>query len=166
MPEPIPLHRVGIFAGVPDSELAAVVAVASRRTFAPGQVFFKMGDRNGSLYIICDGKVRVSRWVGEEDVPLATLEAGQTFGEMSILDGSPASATLAAVETTEVLEITREALEKVFLDRPAVYGRVWYNLACELKRRLSETNSLVASYVDISRALVDDPEFRAYYSRL
>jgi CRP-like cAMP-binding protein len=94
------------------------------------------------------------------------LGAGQTFGEMSCLDGRRSSATLTAAEPTQVLEFAHDTLEGLCSERLSLAAHFWRNIAVELKLRLVTTNDLVAEYVDINRLLLTDAAFRDYYSKL
>ena len=99
-----------LFAGFGDDEIAAFVDAGVRRSVPADHVFFRMGDLNSALFIVCAGSVKVDRLGTADDVPLTTLEAGQTFGEMSFMDGSRTTAAVTATEPTEVLEILRETV--------------------------------------------------------
>ncbi len=98
-------------------------------------------------------------------MPLATLQAGQTFGEMSLMDGSRTTASVTANQPTEVLEVTREALDRLLGENLALSVKLWRNFAVDLKKRLARTNQLVDHYIDINQVLIENPELRDFYSR-
>jgi CRP-like cAMP-binding protein len=155
-----------IFAGFGDDEIAAFVDAGVRRSVPADHVFFRMGDLNSALFIVCAGSVKVDRLGPADDVPLATLEAGQTFGEMSFMDGSRTTAAVTAAEPTEVLEISRETVDRLLEDKPDLGVKLWRNLALDLKQRLTKTNELLDHYVDINQVLLDNPALGQYYGRL
>ena len=80
--------------------------ILSKR-FAAGEEIFRMGDRARNAYIIERGKVEVSVTRDDEIVIIAELGKGEIFGEMSMIDDAPRSATVTATEDTEVLVIQR-----------------------------------------------------------
>jgi CRP-like cAMP-binding protein len=160
------LKAAVIFAGFDDLEIAAFAAAADRRSVPDGYAFFAMGATNSSLYVICNGAVRVERIGVADNIPLATLEAGQTFGEMSFMDDSLTTAAVVAAEPTEVLEISRSALDRLLSERPAMCMKLWRNLALELKQRLSKTDELIDHYIDVNQTLLEDAAFREYFSRV
>jgi CRP-like cAMP-binding protein len=125
-----------------------------------------MGDRNSSLFIICTGSVKIDRLGTADDIPLATLAAGQTFGEMSFMDDSRTTAAVTATEPTEVLEISRESVDQLLDEKPNLGVKLWRNFALDLKQRLTKTNELIDQYIDINQVLLQDQSLREYYSRL
>ncbi len=80
---------------------------AFSRRFTAGEEIFRMGDRGQSAYIIERGKVEVSTMRVGEKMIIAELGNGEIFGEMSMMDDAPRSATVTATEDTEVIVIDR-----------------------------------------------------------
>jgi CRP-like cAMP-binding protein len=80
------------------------------KRYSDGDVIFRRGDPPGGMYIIRTGKVVVLRAEDDAEPTLATLKAGDFFGEMSLFDGKPRSATVKAVGDVEVEMVTRETL--------------------------------------------------------
>lgn len=78
------------------------------KTFAAGQVVFRQGDAPGDMYLIRSGRAAVSLMDDGASTTLATLEAGDFFGEMSLFDGKPRSATVTALNDLIVEAIGRE----------------------------------------------------------
>lgn len=133
---------------------------AGRRIeLAAGTVFLRVGAASSGLYVVLAGAVRVARPGFERQTELATLGAGAVFGEMSFLDGSTTSASVTAAEATVVLELSRECLDRVMEQNPALAAKLWRGLAVELKRRLVRTNELVDHYVDLAQVLRDNPGY-------
>ncbi|NQV84722.1 MAG: EAL domain-containing protein [Rhodospirillales bacterium] len=79
----------------------------SSRTFSAGEEIFRIGDRGRHAYFIESGEVEVSIPNNEEIIVIAELGAGEIFGEMSMIDDAPRSATVTAKVDTEVIEIQR-----------------------------------------------------------
>ena len=77
------------------------------RRFAAGEEIFRMGNRGRNAYIIERGKVAISATREGENVFSAELGKGEIFGEMSMIDDAPRSATATAIEDTEVIVIQR-----------------------------------------------------------
>lgn len=80
--------------------------IVSRR-FSAGEEIFRMGDRGRNAYIIERGKVEISATRDGENAFSAELGKGELFGEMSMIDDAPRSATATAIEDTEVIVIRR-----------------------------------------------------------
>ena len=164
MAESVPRGAL-LFEGFDDEERDNFISIADRRAVPDGHVFLRLGDENSSMFLITVGSVRVERMGSEGTTPLADLSRGQTFGEMSFMDETVANATLTAVGQTEVLEFTRTGLDMLLADYPALYGKMWHNIAIDLKLRLTQTNELVDHYLDLSQVLDENPGFAEQYGR-
>ena len=80
-------------------------AAEVERSYEPGEDIVREGEAGAQLFIIQSGVVTVVRRVGAREVEFATLGKGDIFGEMSLLEGLPRSATVRAVEPTRVLVV-------------------------------------------------------------
>ena len=80
--------------------------IASKK-FAAGEEIFRIGDRGRNAYFIESGSVEVTTLRDGEPFVIAELGVGEIFGEMSMIDDAPRSATVTAMEDTEVIEIQR-----------------------------------------------------------
>ncbi len=80
-------------------------------SFAKGEKILKEDDKDFGAYRILSGKVEVTKKCDDNDVSLAELEEGDIFGEMSLIDGQPHSATVTAVTDVECLFIDKVAFE-------------------------------------------------------
>lgn len=86
-----------------------------KREYKSGHVIFKDGDPGQTMFIILEGKVEITKLLGDQKTVLATLDKGSIFGEMAIIDREPRSATATTLSDTTMLEISRE----MFHDRLA-----------------------------------------------
>jgi len=103
-----------------------------------GDVLFKDGDPGDEMYLIKSGKIRISKAAGDIEKTLAILKEGDFFGEMSVIDGSPRSATATALEPTELVIFDRE----VFMNQVRENPLIEYVLHT-LIRRLRETDEQI-----------------------
>lgn len=113
------LTDVGFFKLLDDDERAVLAQQIERRTFPAGTTIFHEGDPGGIMYVIRSGQVEL--WLYDEDrqrVVLATFEEGDFFGELSLLDQEPRSATATTLTDTEVLIIDRTDLQLLFKQKP------------------------------------------------
>ncbi len=101
------LHRAGLFAGLSAEQLEVVSQLAESRSLAAGEVVVRQGEPGDALYVVSRGKLAVLK----EGKALRDLDPGAVFGEVSVLDGSPRSATVEAVTPSEVLRIARVDFE-------------------------------------------------------
>lgn len=135
------LARVDLFSGLKPLALELLARVSSEETHAPGTKIFQQGDAGDKLYLVLEGRVRISRdsaGMGEE--ALAVLGAGQVFGEMALLDDSPRSADARAHERCRLLVIPKDAFDDLlFMHKDLAYEVLW-NVVRLLVGRLRETS--------------------------
>ena len=87
------LANVPLFSGLRDKALLLIANVASEEAHPVGTTVFEHGSAGDKLYVILEGKIRISREVaGMGEEALAIMGPGQVFGEMALLDESPRSA--------------------------------------------------------------------------
>jgi len=135
------LAKVPFLDGLTPETLAMIADVTTEETHPYGTRIFGYGEPGDKLYIILEGKVRISREVGGMgEEALAVLGPGEVFGEMALLDESPRSADGKAHERCRLLVITKDAFDDLlFLHKDLAYEVLW---ACVrmLASRLRETN--------------------------
>jgi CRP/FNR family cyclic AMP-dependent transcriptional regulator len=158
------LKAVALFAEFEPNELEALAQTILTTQFAPGDAVLEEGNSNRALHILRSGRIRVTRRVHDREMTLCDLEAGQTFGELSILDDGVASASLHATMDTEVLSIAMADLATFLRTSPAAGAKFWHAIAVDLRRRLLQTNDVVRSYFEVNRALVENATFREAYA--
>jgi CRP/FNR family transcriptional regulator, cyclic AMP receptor protein len=132
-------------------QLAKVADLAEPRQAAGGSFLFREGDPGDAMYVLLEGKVRISKRVegiGEE--ALAILEPGAFFGEMALIDDSPRSADARAHTDCRLAAIRREALEELtFVDRDLAHDLLWA-FCRTLSARLRETNDKIRGFFALS----------------
>ena len=164
MPNDDFLRSVPLFVEFESDELDDLRRVLHTTRFGPGDVILQEGNANRALHIVRSGRIRVSRKVQDREVSLCDLETGQTFGELSIIEDGVASASLKAVNETEVLSISMNDLAAFLRSKPSAAAKFWREIAVDLRRRLLQTNDVVRSYFEVNRALVENPTFREAYA--
>jgi CRP-like cAMP-binding protein len=105
------LRRVSLFEELAEESLSALSAKATLRPYPKGAQIVRKGDASQSLLIVASGLVEaVLESPGAEVVRLCVFRPGDYFGEMSLIDGAPRSATAVAVDASEILELDSEAV--------------------------------------------------------
>jgi len=87
---------------------------------APGTDIIHEGDPGTGLFVVLSGAVEVKKESADSTTPLATLRAGDVFGEMSLLRSGPTTATVTASEQSTVLFLSRDYVERMVANIPAV----------------------------------------------
>ena len=135
------LAHVPFFDGLTAEALQLIAEVTVEEEHGLGTRIFKYGDPGDRLYIIVEGKVRISRDVaGMGEEALAVLGPGEIFGEMALLDESTRSADALAHERCRLLVISKDDFDGLlFLHKDLAYEVLWSSVRM-LTSRLRETN--------------------------
>jgi len=134
------LARVPALAKLPRDDLVALAAAARRRHYRRDEVIFHRDDPGDSLHIIESGRVEIVLPSAEgEELILAILGPGDFFGDLSLLDGAPRSATATAGEDTATIVVHRSDFLTWLQSRPRAVAAVLEALA----QRLRATNELL-----------------------
>jgi CRP/FNR family transcriptional regulator, cyclic AMP receptor protein len=109
------------------------------KTFPRGTVLFREGDPGRQMFVVQSGRVAISKRAGEVEKILTTLGAGEFFGEMSILNNKPRSATATCVDDARLLVVDAKTFETMIRSNAEVAVRMIQKLAA----RLEESNGLI-----------------------
>lgn len=110
------LGRVPLFEHCTPEELSAIASTALQSAYEPGQIIVTQGTPGQAFYLITSGSAEVSR----DGRSLATLHPGEFFGEMSLLDSAPRSATIKAASATECLMISSWDFKRLLEEHPSI----------------------------------------------
>jgi CRP-like cAMP-binding protein len=132
------LRRVPLFAVLGEDGLGAAARAGSTRTYAAGQIICFQGDPGDRLYVLLHGLVKVV-FTSErgDEIVLRTLGDGEVFGELALLDGSPRSASVVAVQSTQVFMLHRARLLEMMRQHPGLADE-FLRMLGHLVRRLTE----------------------------
>lgn len=131
------LRRVPIFAALEGDDIHHIADLTTEEKYPAGTVIFRENDQGDSLYVIVEGKVRVLKGIpGGDQKVLAVLDPTDYFGEMSILDGNPRTATVDAVEDVTFLRLSDTDFRLSIEEQPAIAFGVFKAL---LKRMRDQT---------------------------
>lgn len=135
------LLEAPLFGDLAPEGIADVVKIMQIQHLAPGQTLFQQGDVGDAWYVVFDGEVEVSRTGAERRMrPVARMSPPSCFGEMAVLDGSPRSATVEAVEETVLLRFPRGAFQELLSEGNLGAHQLVLGMArvlCERQRRLT-----------------------------
>ncbi|MGZ5099120.1 MAG: Crp/Fnr family transcriptional regulator, partial [Usitatibacter sp.] len=152
------LKAVPFFTQLNDRELDVVRGVASEKTYAKQSVVLTEGEMGDSLYMIQSGKVKV--FIGDEDgreIILKILGPGDFFGEMSMIDKQPRSASVNTIEASTFLVLTHAAFEKCVEQAPRIGNMVMQILAQRVREadRKIGTLALMDVYGRVASTLLE-----------
>ncbi len=152
------LRSAVLFRELDDEAASALRSSMVEVKVARGEVVFREGDAGDRLYVISDGKIKLGRTApdGRENL-LAILGPGQMFGELSLFDPGPRSATATAVTDTVLLGLGHADLLPWLTGRPEVARALLLQLASRLRRSNDTLADLVFADVPgrVAKALLD-----------
>ena len=128
------LRTVSLFVESPDDVLEELANLMGAVTVPMGRAVFAKGDPGDALYIVVDGKVRVH----DGDRTMNFLGRREFFGEMGVLDPNPRSASVTAVEETQLYRLNQDALSSLMNRRPEVAQGIIRVLVQRLRARMRE----------------------------
>jgi CRP/FNR family transcriptional regulator, cyclic AMP receptor protein len=146
------LANIPIFESLTEEDLAALSNRLEEIECNEGDVVFQQGEEGSSLFVIEEGAMEISYGEGKGRVRLATLFAGQYFGELSLFDGAPRSATATAIKRSRLIRLDRDDLVDFVNKNPAAALRI----IAEMSERLRQTNELMSRQV--SRNVLEEAE--------
>jgi len=134
------LKKVSLFDNLNDEQLEHILRIAHKRTLAAGTVLFREKEPGHTFYVILSGSIKIFTRsnTGAEKV-LSMMTAGESFGELSLLDGRPRSASAQTLEATSLLELSSGA----FMELLRTHFDITRGILSELCRRLRQTNEQV-----------------------
>ena len=113
-----------------------------------GEILFKEGDKGDYICFVLDGVIDVlKKSVTGDSVVIAVLPKGRSFGEMSILDNFPRSATAKARTKSSFLTLTRMSFDKILKDYPQIGITILKGISRILSQNLRQTSSRLADYI-------------------
>src|SRR5438128_7529341 len=114
------------------------------RRHPSGPVLFRAGDRGQSMYVIRSGKVNISKRIGDSEITLAVLGAGEFFGEMALLEGLPRSAGATVVEEALLIEVEQGAFATVVRRNSEIAVRLLRRLSSRLREADRQIQALMS----------------------
>jgi CRP/FNR family cyclic AMP-dependent transcriptional regulator len=152
------LANTPLFAALDEDAAAALRSCMNETKVARGRTLFNEGDPGDKLYVVTAGKIKLGRTAadGRENL-LAVLGPGEMFGELSLFDPGPRTATATAVTDTTVLGLGHGDLQPWLTGRPEVASHLLGALAQRLRRTNEAMADLVFSDVPgrVAKALLD-----------
>jgi CRP/FNR family cyclic AMP-dependent transcriptional regulator len=142
------LSATRLFGELEREALLGLAARAVQRVYKKGQLIVYQGEPGDSVFVVVEGLVKVMVGSeGGEEMVLVTLRPRDTFGELSLVDGGPRSASAEAIETTKVLVITRSVLLEMLGEYPSLTDALLRSLGFLVRRLTEQAADLV--FLDI-----------------
>jgi len=137
------LAQIPLFEGLSDEDREALAQRLAEKSFKVEEMVFSKGDQGSSMYIVLAGAVQIFLPPPDKDTPpviLKDVRTGEYFGELSLFDDKPRSASVKATVDTVLLELTRDELgDHLHKSKNAALA-----ILSEMANRLRETNAMLS----------------------
>lgn len=153
------LSNIPLFESLTPEDLKSLARRLENIEYPEEEVIFRQGDEGAALFIIEDGAVEISYGDGKAKVLLAHLFAGQYFGELSVFDKAPRSATATATRHSRLVRLDRDDLVDFVNKNPSAALRI----IAEMSERLRQTNELMSRQV--ARNVLEEAEERLTFGQ-
>jgi CRP-like cAMP-binding protein len=137
------VDRVDLFAPLPETVKELIASSLESITFASGEPIVKQGDEGDSMFFVQHGGVRIVLEQEGLRKEVSTLEAGQYFGEMSLLTGEPRTATALAVGDVDAFLLHKDAFKRILENNPYVLRQI-STVMTERRSALADTEEALA----------------------
>jgi CRP/FNR family transcriptional regulator, cyclic AMP receptor protein len=145
---PAELRNIGLFGALSDDVLTFLVGMLTVVEPAVGETIFRENDEPTAMYVVLAGEMEVTKKSrGGVDARVAVLGPGDWFGEMSIVDIQPRSATVRALAPGRLIRVSASDLDALYRHDVRSYAIIVLNLARELSRRLRVADGILADLI-------------------
>jgi CRP/FNR family transcriptional regulator, cyclic AMP receptor protein len=142
------IRTVPLFSTLTDEEFNQLAHIFVARAYRKNQVIFLEEETGNYMYLVLSGKVKVAKaGVGGKETILAIHRTGDFFGEMSLLDGKTAPATVSAMEDAKIISVSGTDFHKYLLHNEKVMQQI-IQVLCARLRQVWQTQSLSSSTAD------------------
>ncbi|MCD6386085.1 cyclic nucleotide-binding domain-containing protein [Candidatus Sumerlaeota bacterium] len=145
------LSKVPAFEGLNRKELRAIARICTHDSFEAGTVIFRDCAPGMDMYIMLKGKVaiKLESITPNYEIGLTTVNPREVFGEFSLIDCEPRSATATVIEPTEVLTVDGKKMHALFEKHPRMGYLVMRNLARTISSKIRRTNRKLLNVIRV-----------------
>ena len=137
---PAVLRHVKVLAGLNDEQLARFIRIMQVKQVPQGKQLAKQGDPSDAMYVLVEGELRLRAHVEGHEQTLATIHAGEFFGEIALFDQGPRSADIIATLDCTLLKIAAAEFEKFVYETPDLAAPFLLAVAKTLTTRMRAEN--------------------------
>jgi CRP-like cAMP-binding protein len=142
------LRDIGLFGGLSDEVLRDFVAALPIVELDAGDTVFREGDSGREMFVVLDGEMEILvTSKRQRETRVAILGPSDWFGEMSILDVMPRSATVRALAPSRMFRLSAPELDSLYRRDVKSYSLLLLNIAREISRRLRVADGIVAELI-------------------
>ncbi len=160
------MNPIEIFKYLNTDEQHRVLNNAIERQLAKGDVVFAANTVGNELFIIAEGRIKIYKVFEGNEITFAEFGPGDVFGEMSLIDDYPRSASAAALTPAKLMALSRDEFRRLLdYDQP-VAVKLLLALVEIFSKRMRKTDKLLETYHLVNKALINNDEFRKLYTAI
>ncbi len=143
------LERADMFRDFSRAEIDQLAQYVQAFSAPKGAMVLREGNRESYMFVVAEGKLDILKRPASaaEDKKIATVRAGKTIGEMSLIDGLPHSATAIVVESAKLLLMTKRNFESFIEECPETGVKVLRKMANLMSLRLRQTSGILLDHL-------------------
>ena len=142
-PNWLELQKIQLFSGLSENEIYDLFKLAFVKHYKAGSTLFVEGMAGEILYVVLKGKVDICKKTNTDEIVIATMTDGDFFGELSLLDSAPRSATARVVEDSELVAVTRKVFDDMLHADPKVTSKLLIEFLKTAATRLPRFDGLI-----------------------
>jgi signal transduction histidine kinase len=127
------LRGLPLFHDLPEDDIERLCRVSRRVDVPAGQVLMKEGTPADGLYVILEGRLEVTKRDGDHEVVLAQRQPGEFLGEMSLIESGPRTASVRALERSDLLVVSPDAFQSLLKTSPSAATTLLRTVAGRLR---------------------------------
>ncbi len=130
------LPDAGLFLGIREDDRDLLATYGQFMGVQPDHDMIRQGETQMHLYYVIQGKLEVRRQGINDDIVVGSIQSGESIGEMSVFDEGPASASIRALEFSQIWKIDGDSLKAFLQDNPVAGNSIMLRIATLLSQRL------------------------------
>jgi CRP-like cAMP-binding protein len=134
------VKRIGLLQDFSDDDVTALLGCAGHRAFKKDEEVLKQGQRNASLFLVQEGLLHVRRRLKDREILLGRLEPGNFFGEITLFNPGPTTASVRGVSNGDLLILRRDQFDDFLALRPHAALQMVSRILAEMGNRLRQTD--------------------------
>jgi CRP-like cAMP-binding protein len=142
------LLSIPVFGGLPERSMEKILELVALKRYTPGEAVCAEGELGREMFVVWQGAVEVQKRArdGSRGAVLARLGPGDCFGEMSLIDIQPRSATVITREESELFALSNIDFYRLYSHDREGYTFLVLNICRELSRRLRRADGVIADF--------------------
>jgi hypothetical protein len=149
------LRRIKILAEMEERQLASLLQYLEVVKLLPHATVFRKGDHGDAMFMVLEGEVRARVLIAGRESTLATMTAGECFGEIAIIDQGPRSADVITNAETVLLKVSAGALKRLFQEAPALAAPFLLSLSKTITGRVRTLTKRYEDAIHFARVAQD-----------